>query len=519
MQSPNASSRFTLLPTAYLASQPPSSEITLQSLIDTSDRMAEEAREALPYSFDECTYDKGYLRQSVWSCLDCGEKGVCYGCSISCHAEHRLVELWTRRHFRCDCPTTSTQPQPNAALTSDSSSSTSFPLTSTKRRKCTLYPPDKQPQEPNEENAYTQNFKGKFCRCGREYDAETETEAMVCCIACEDWFHESCLNLRPASSSTNVPEPIPSEQRDTAAGETSDHDPVQPQPANGGVATEDAEEEDEESSVLIRSESYDGLICSACVKGNEYLRSRAGDTGWIIIEPASSLTEGDGEKWEVVGKMGDTEKDKVGLDPGADGRETEDVNPSGKRPLDGANAEEDEQSGKKIRLDEQPTRVATTVPGGNENLTATTAASKTVNHVDDLLDNVESDGPDVGRAETGNARGWKWKGKGDIFLANGIRDQLKSTLDEKTLSSLPFPLEDEEIYEPPKDDDQEETMDEVTTRVMGQLPRVQAIEALHGYQRLKDRLNDMLKSHVESGKSVSREDIEGLFEQLKRQRP
>jgi E3 ubiquitin-protein ligase UBR7 len=22
----------------------------------------------------------------VFSCLDCGEKGVCYGCSISCHA-------------------------------------------------------------------------------------------------------------------------------------------------------------------------------------------------------------------------------------------------------------------------------------------------------------------------------------------------------------------------------------------------------------------------------------------------
>jgi hypothetical protein len=61
-------------------------EVSLQSLIESSDALAEEAREVLPYSFDECTYTKGYLRQAIWACLDCGEKGVCYGCSISCHA-------------------------------------------------------------------------------------------------------------------------------------------------------------------------------------------------------------------------------------------------------------------------------------------------------------------------------------------------------------------------------------------------------------------------------------------------
>lgn len=74
-------------------------EVTLPSLIEEQDRLAEEAREVLPYSFDECTFSKGPLRQSVWSCLgklayavivadisDCNEKGVCYGCSISCHA-------------------------------------------------------------------------------------------------------------------------------------------------------------------------------------------------------------------------------------------------------------------------------------------------------------------------------------------------------------------------------------------------------------------------------------------------
>lgn len=30
---------------------------------------------------------------------------MCYSCSISCHGDHNLVELFTKRHFRCDCGT------------------------------------------------------------------------------------------------------------------------------------------------------------------------------------------------------------------------------------------------------------------------------------------------------------------------------------------------------------------------------------------------------------------------------
>lgn len=78
------STRFTPLSTHFLNAQPPNSETTLSTLIAQSEQLAEEAREALPYSFDECSYKRGYIRQSVWSCLDCG-RGVCYGCSISCH--------------------------------------------------------------------------------------------------------------------------------------------------------------------------------------------------------------------------------------------------------------------------------------------------------------------------------------------------------------------------------------------------------------------------------------------------
>lgn len=89
------------------------------------------------------------------------------------------------------------------------------------------------------------------------------------------------------------------------------------------------------------------------------------------------------------------------------------------------------------------------------------------------------------------------KGLGDVFLAHGIRDRLAKELDvghnvhaccslqALTITSLPFPVVDDEIYEPPADEDRLETLDEVTERVVGTLPRVQAIEALHGFQNMK----------------------------------
>uniref|UniRef100_A0A0E0CEF6 RRM domain-containing protein n=1 Tax=Oryza meridionalis TaxID=40149 RepID=A0A0E0CEF6_9ORYZ len=55
----------------------------------------------------ECTYGGGYLkRQAVFSCLTCvpdGVAGVCTACSLACHDGHEVVELWTKRKFRCDC--------------------------------------------------------------------------------------------------------------------------------------------------------------------------------------------------------------------------------------------------------------------------------------------------------------------------------------------------------------------------------------------------------------------------------
>lgn len=63
-----------------------------------------------------------------------------------------------KRKFRCDCPTTAIA------------------------HPCTLR---KVQAIENEDNHYGQNFRNKFCRCGRKYNAQTELEAMIQCLACE----------------------------------------------------------------------------------------------------------------------------------------------------------------------------------------------------------------------------------------------------------------------------------------------------------------------------------------------
>lgn len=99
-----------------------------------------------------------------------GEKelaGVCLACSNNCHEGHDLVELYTKRNFRCDCG-------------SDKFASPDFT--------CKLF--DKR-GIVNDDNKYNHNFAGLYCTCNRPYPDEEDTvhDCMLQCGICEDWFH------------------------------------------------------------------------------------------------------------------------------------------------------------------------------------------------------------------------------------------------------------------------------------------------------------------------------------------
>jgi E3 ubiquitin-protein ligase UBR7 len=132
---------------------------TLTEYLDSQQELEKEAALALPYSFSHCTYSSGHIRQAVYLCITCAaRRGICSSCSIACHTDHEQLELFPKRKFRCDCPTSAVP------------------------HSCSLH---KHLEAPNEENEYSQNFEGKFCRCGRPYDAKSERETMIQCLACE----------------------------------------------------------------------------------------------------------------------------------------------------------------------------------------------------------------------------------------------------------------------------------------------------------------------------------------------
>ncbi|KAG0325131.1 putative E3 ubiquitin-protein ligase ubr7 [Dissophora globulifera] len=125
----------------------------------------------------QCTNSLGYLRQKVYACLTCNpnpsqEAGICYSCSISCHGEHNLVELFTKRHFRCDCGTDKFKDTP-----------------------CKLDP--KTAGSVNALNQYNHNYLGRFCWCDIQYDPIKEESTMLQCVVCEDWFHDTCIGITP----------------------------------------------------------------------------------------------------------------------------------------------------------------------------------------------------------------------------------------------------------------------------------------------------------------------------------
>eukprot|EP00245_Coleochaete_scutata_P009271 TRINITY_DN3004_c0_g1_i3.p1 TRINITY_DN3004_c0_g1~~TRINITY_DN3004_c0_g1_i3.p1 ORF type:complete len:518 (-),score=87.91 TRINITY_DN3004_c0_g1_i3:19-1572(-) len=126
----------------------------------------------------KCTYSSGYLpRQAVFSCLTCtpeGEAGFCTACSINCHDGHNVIEIWTRRGFRCDC------------------GNSKFGTMVCKMQA------DKEPI--NDHNVYNHNYQGKYCTCMGPYPdpvrvEEGRSEDMMQCCICEDWFHEEHLGL------------------------------------------------------------------------------------------------------------------------------------------------------------------------------------------------------------------------------------------------------------------------------------------------------------------------------------
>lgn len=151
--------------------------VTLGDVLALQDHLEESAVAVLGAADDKnCTYSQGYVkRQALYACLTCtpdicDPAGFCLACNYHCHEGHSIVELYTKRNFKCDCG--------NSKFGD---------------KKCSLEP-SKDPV--NTLNEYNQNFKGKYCTCSRPYPDEENTDEMIQCALCEDWYHAGHLGVQ-----------------------------------------------------------------------------------------------------------------------------------------------------------------------------------------------------------------------------------------------------------------------------------------------------------------------------------
>ncbi|KAG5652551.1 hypothetical protein H0H81_004612 [Sphagnurus paluster] len=414
---------------------------TLTEYLASQEELLQEAALALPHEFSKCTYSLGFIRQAVYLCLTCPEaRGLCSACSIACHTDHDQIELFPKRNFRCDCPTTSID------------------------HACALH---KTLEEANTSNVYGQNFQAKFCRCGRPYDAKTESETMIQCLACEDWFHESCCNLRERPSSREgSPEPNP----DRAA------------PVEGNIDDGSSEGSSGLPPALIPGSRYESFICGACVSNNATLVRWAGTPGIMMVtrdsitEPWRCLEDGTPAEPVDVDRLDDVEGLSIGT----------------KRPLSPSDL--DAPDAKRSRFS-SPTFMPATKPHQCLAPRLNPTAQKIFAQLDSPADSS--------------------LGTGDLFLSEDFRRRwCRCALCLPPLEASQYLLEDEETYEPPEDPDLGLSLEELGMRALERIPRDKAIDGIMAFNGMRDDLVKYLRPFAEEGKVVCETDVREFFASL-----
>jgi E3 ubiquitin-protein ligase UBR7 len=462
------------------------------------------AREVLPYKFDKCTNILGPLRQNVFACLTCSPPpasaaqvyipaGVCYACSISCHGEHHLVELFSRRNFVCDCGTTRMTNTSPCTLRSDPVSG---------RRGV-------HSQKAHEGNHYNQNFQNKFCACGEEYDAEKEKGTMFQCLGLgtvetggcgEDWYHPECLMGLPRDSKQfAVPKKVETDEGDGATTNNGADAPTTPRsesaehPVPKGFPNED---------------DFEAMICYKCVDSNPWIKKYAGAPGFLPAVYRVPVKSEEDHIAELSATETTTNTTNGSLKRKASDDDTLDT------------AERPSSPSKRVK--EDPGAPSKTSPADviySETSTTLPPPSSTSSEPTQKHDNLISP---IGQIS--------------LFCREDFRDQI-CHCPQCFPSLIPHPqlLDEEDTYEPtlsssnpPSDAGDQHPRAGTNSQgskggslydrgeaALSNVDRVRAIEGVMAYNHLRDKVKEFLKPYAESGKVVSAEDVKDYFAKLR----
>ncbi|KAK2804991.1 hypothetical protein FQN51_001085 [Onygenales sp. PD_10] len=453
---------------------------TASDFINTQLQLEADAREALPYAFDTCTQPLGALRQSLFSCLTCNPPpddpnepynaaGVCYSCSISCHGEHTLVELFTKRKFVCDCGTTRLPPTSPCTLRTSNTGTKGV-----------------HSENPAPNNKYSHNFRNTFCGCGGVYDPHNEKGTMYQCLGLgtvetggcgEDWYHPECLAGIPRDWADNVKK----EESTMENKEKSEQNAGTDAPANN----EEADEEPPLPPGFPHEDDFVAFICYKCLDSNPWLKRYAGTPGFLPAFYKKDATDPANGTSAVEA----TEEAKTAPPETASKKrkpeESSDEEPDAKRPKGESLATPT------TGTESQPTEAPKPKPKhGSLPPTAPT-------------------------------------GTFSLFLKEDFRDHL-CHCSSCFPNLIPHPQlrEEEETYEPPLSEAGDDNANGGGSHGTGSLldrgeaalsnvDRVRAIEGVMVYNHLKDKVKEFLKPFAESGQPVGAEDIKAYFEKLR----
>ncbi|KAI8971638.1 hypothetical protein BDF20DRAFT_915419 [Mycotypha africana] len=414
------------------------STVTAVEYVENQERLEKEAQDILPGKFEKCTFSLGYIRQPLYACKTCSvdnednkePAGMCYSCSIACHSNHDLFELFPKRTFRCDC-----------GLPGKFGD-----------HPCSLMIPAKKIVKTNEKNAYNHNFQGRYCRCDQHYDPDTEEATMYQCLICEDWFHERCIG--------NIPEEI----------------------AN-----------------------FDCYVCRTCTKRCPFILSgkdsrfsyglskgQAPISKWIIPEAVEPVTE------KVTSSNG-LENSSVSVD-----KPNIDVNTQNKEKAAPSIPTTKSQDSETVTIEKKRKH--------NEDeehlpFTTQTKLKKQKKH-DTYCENIDQSlfaGYD----------------NVELFLQDEWRQGLckcKECAHAYKDNNVEFLLQEEETYEPEEDEDSKKSLLQIGMEQLQHVDRVQVIESLMAYKTLAADIKGYLESFKETGKVVTKKDIQDFFDAKRRDR-
>lgn len=474
---------------------------TAHDFITSQLQLEADAREALPYSFSHCTQPLGALKQNLFACLTCNPPdsssfqpaAVCYSCSISCHGEHTLVELFNRRNFTCDCGTTRMPDESPCTLRID-------PITGLKN--------SMRGEKASEGNTYNQNCKNRFCGCGEIYDAHQEKGTMFQCLGLaqekdggcgEDWWHPECV--------VGLGRKEWAEQQPKKG--------TKPIATDGGNA-EAANNEDDGDAPLPPGfppeDDFEAFICYKCVDAHPWIKAYAGTEGFLpaVYHKSPSVQNGHHEANESTSPS-HALPSAPNLEPATNSDAAPSKTPSSPKKRTATEADLD------FSLDNDTTSSVSKHP--KPSTITSPAATTTTNN--DTANNASPTPPHHTTLPPPSPHSLS------LFLHPEFRSYLCRCLNcYFLLRPHPVLLEEEPIYEPPlssstnnsspnSPNGSQRSLLERGEAALSNIDRVRAIEGVMVYNHLKEKVKTFLQPFAESGQAVGAEDIKAYFEGLR----